>query len=291
SFPTRRSSDLVRKLPSPSAFGGATFLRTSVRDRAASWHELLPSPRRCRLALNRIAESCRAPHRHTQVSEKRLNISHPTHNCVRDHVLDAPVLKLYLGLGLFSPRRLDLDEGNNALVDEQDVSSTLEHPHALCLSACNGGSWVVRDMQDNRTGDRNAEPVYDGSVRLELGGVGDDAHAASPPKRLSCLGCSAFVASTNISGWAYALRMRSTAISKYEGSRSMPINLRPALTHATPVVPEPMKGSRMVLALGMWVRHHDMSATGFCVGWCRSMPCSAPRRKPAHSWRNMRIAP
>src|SRR5690606_39687088 len=90
----------VRKLPSPSAFEVAPFLRTSVRDRAASWREPRPFPQICLLVLRRSAASCRAPHRHTQVSEKRLNITNPTHNGVRDHVLDALVLKLYLGFGL-----------------------------------------------------------------------------------------------------------------------------------------------------------------------------------------------
>ena len=45
--------------------------------------------------------------------------------------------------------------------------------------------------------------------------------------------------------------MRRQAISKYSGSRSMPMKVRPRFMQATPVVPLPMKGSRMIFG----VRH------------------------------------
>lgn len=35
--------------------------------------------------------------------------------------------------------------------------------------------------------------------------------------------------------------MRAAAMLKYAGSRSMPINLRPVFSQATPVVPLPMQ--------------------------------------------------
>ena len=43
-----------------------------------------------------------------------------------------------------------------------------------------------------------------------------------------------------------AASIRRQAISKYFGSSSIPVNFRPRLTAATPVVPDPMNGSRMV---------------------------------------------
>src|SRR5690606_1910288 len=49
--------------------------------------------------------------------------------------------------------------------------------------------------------------------------------------------------SMNMSGCLSASDIRRTAILKYFSSISTPMNLRPRLTAATPVVPEPMKGS------------------------------------------------
>lgn len=48
----------------------------------------------------------------------------------------------------------------------------------------------------------------------------------------------------NRSGCLYASSMRLHAMSKYFRSISTPMNLRPSLAQATPVVPLPMKGSR-----------------------------------------------
>ncbi len=56
---------------------------------------------------------------------------------------------------------------------------------------------------------------------------------------------------------------------KITGVHSMPMKAFPRLTQATPVVPDPMKGSRMVSAFGRKPKHHSISATGFCVGWTR----------------------
>src|SRR6185312_955964 len=76
--------------------------------------------------------------------------------------------------------------------------------------------------------------------------------------------------STNISGASSAAWMRLRAISKYFGSISMPMNFLPSLTAATPVVPEPMKGSRMVCEFGNCSMHQRIKGTGFCVGCARS---------------------
>src|SRR5690606_4239694 len=43
-----------------------------------------------------------------------------------------------------------------------------------------------------------------------------------------------------------ALSIRSHAMSKYLGSRSMPMKVRPRFMQATPVVPLPMNGSQTV---------------------------------------------
>jgi hypothetical protein len=51
---------------------------------------------------------------------------------------------------------------------------------------------------------------------------------------------------TNRSLWRWAASMRRQAMSKYLGSISMPMNERPSLAHATPVVPLPRNGSRTV---------------------------------------------
>src|SRR5271155_2253007 len=55
-------------------------------------------------------------------------------------------------------------------------------------------------------------------------------------------------------------------MSKYLGSISIPMNLRPKLAQATPVVPLPMKGSRINAALGINESVHSMTLMGFCVG-------------------------
>src|SRR3546814_10022043 len=53
----------------------------------------------------------------------------------------------------------------------------------------------------------------------------------------------------------------------------------PNFAHATPVVPEPMKGSRMVAPSGTKLRHHRMSASGFSVGCpCLWTPTGRLRR-------------
>ncbi len=44
---------------------------------------------------------------------------------------------------------------------------------------------------------------------------------------------------SNSSGWAAAASMRRCMMSKYLGSFSMPMKLRPVCIHAAPVVPDP----------------------------------------------------
>jgi len=79
--------------------------------------------------------------------------------------------------------------------------------------------------------------------------------------------------------------MRLQAISKYLGSRSMPVNVRPSWIAATPVVPLPMNGSRMVCGLPACSMHHFIRARGFWVG------CSFPSRNAvAREYEKMRAA-
>src|SRR3569832_594460 len=79
----------------------------------------------------------------------------------------------------------------------------------------------------------------------------------------------------NMSGCFKASDMRRQATSKYLGSISMPVNLRPSLTAATTVMPEPIKGSRIEDAGGgiCWMRQH-MTSSDFCVG-CSFPSCIA----------------
>src|SRR5581483_10449037 len=82
----------------------------------------------------------------------------------------------------------------------------------------------------------------------------------------NCSCTAGFGLSINKSGCFNASDIRRHAMSKYFGSISMPMNLRPKFTAATPVVPEPMNGSMTVSALGKNPRHHSINGTGFCVG-------------------------
>ena len=61
---------------------------------------------------------------------------------------------------------------------------------------------------------------------------------------LSCL--ADFGRSMNMSGCFKASPMRRQAMSKYFGSISMPMNLRPSLTAATPVDFRPKISFRMI---------------------------------------------
>src|SRR5690606_28999119 len=64
-----------------------------------------------------------------------------------------------------------------------------------------------------------------------------------------------------------AALIRFSAIAKYSGSSSIPMNLRLRLTAATPVVPDPMQLSRTVSPGFVDARISlSISATGFCVG-------------------------
>lgn len=65
---------------------------------------------------------------------------------------------------------------------------------------------------------------------------------------------------------AWAAAMRLQAMSKYLGSISMPMNLRPRFAQATPVVPEPMKGSRTVSP------SHDARLTSHIITQNNVMP-------------------
>jgi len=58
----------------------------------------------------------------------------------------------------------------------------------------------------------------------------------------------------------------------------MPMKLRPVWTQATPVVPEPMKGSRTVAPSGRNDRHQSIKSSGFCVGCCLFMRPYAAHR-------------
>jgi len=61
----------------------------------------------------------------------------------------------------------------------------------------------------------------------------------------SCLGLT----SSNNLGCATACSIRLQAMSKYFGSRSMPMNLRPYGMAATHVVPLPINGSKTILLI------------------------------------------
>src|SRR5690606_34954853 len=74
-----------------------------------------------------------------------------------------------------------------------------------------------------------------------------------PPQRVAAqhLDHPLFVRYPNSSiPWLVATSILFRAISKNASSCSMPINFIPALWQATPVVPEPIKGSSIVAPLG-----------------------------------------
>src|SRR5512147_2319372 len=119
----------------------------------------------------------------------------------------------------------------------------------------------------------------DGHVRVlgvpalaaEGGGVDHDSSGRS----VACLGAGPGGASKSPNCSLVAAR-RFTAIAWYFGSRSHPMNERPRRLQATPVVPLPAKGSRMVSPASVKSRTRaSMRSRGFCVVWTRSSP--APR--------------
>src|SRR5690242_224143 len=81
---------------------------------------------------------------------------------------------------------------------------------------------------DSTSGEGNLDRLEPEEPCVELA---EEGHAAASTKKSPCRCASS---------------IRLQAMSKYFGSRSIPMKLRPICTAATPVVPLPINGSRMV---------------------------------------------
>ena len=80
-------------------------------------------------------------------------------------------------------------------------------------------------------------------------------------------------------------------VSKCRCSISQPMNSKPRSTAATPVVPLPMYGSKIIAGFPACRMHHFIRAIGFCVGCSRDSPHSLCFATPFHMCRKTRTVP
>ena len=107
--------------------------------------------------------------------------------------------------------------------------------------------WWWKNSSETSIGPSRPEPTFDTYFSIMSSGADQKSqNQRKPPRRIYPGYHNQDKADhQNILACRWEFSMRSQAMSKYFGSISIPMNFLPRFMQATPVVPLPMKGSRI----------------------------------------------